>query len=84
MKLPKTYQKGIYKDIILILCKKLLEKTPNIREMRPFWLLAKMASKQNHHFGSKNKIAYNISETNLQAYYTYSMQKTARKATNLW
>ena len=30
MKLPKTYQKRIYKDIILILCKKLLEKIPNI------------------------------------------------------
>ena len=44
IKLPKTYQKWVYKHIILILCEKPLEKTPNIREMRPFSLLAKMAS----------------------------------------
>ena len=36
IKLPKTYQKRVYKHIILILCKKPLEKTPNIREMGQF------------------------------------------------
>ena len=46
IKLPKTYQKRIYMHIILILCKKLFEKTPNIRKIRPFWILAKMASMQ--------------------------------------
>ena len=46
MKLLKTHQKPIYKHIILILCKKTLEKTPTIREMRPFGILAKMASMQ--------------------------------------
>ena len=55
--------------------------------MRPFSLLAKMARMQrlqplqNHQFGSKNKIAKNISKTSLQAHYTYSMKKTARKNT---
>ena len=34
---------------------------------------------QNQHFGSKNKIAKNISKTSLQVHYTNSMQKTARK-----
>ena len=42
----KTYQKRIYRHIILILCKKLLQKTPNIREIRLFWLLPKLASMQ--------------------------------------
>ena len=45
-KIAKNILKRIYKHIILILCKKPLEKTPNIRQMRPFWILAKMASMQ--------------------------------------
>ena len=36
IKIPKPYQKRTYKHILLFLCKKSLEKTPNIREMRPF------------------------------------------------
>ena len=70
---------------MLILCKKPVEKTPNIREMRPFWILVKTASMQrplqNLHFGSKNQISKNISKTSLQGHYTISMQKTARKNT---
>jgi len=30
---------------------------------------------QNYQFGSKNKIAKNISETNLKAHYNYSVKK---------
>jgi len=38
LKLPKRYQKRIYKHIILILCKKTAGKKHlgNIRELRPF------------------------------------------------
>ena len=36
IKLPKTFKKRVSKHIILILCIKPIEKTPNIREMRPF------------------------------------------------
>ena len=36
-KWPKTREKRFYKDARFVLCKKRLEKTPNIREMRPFW-----------------------------------------------
>ena len=54
--------------------------------MRQFSILAKMASMQrllqNHQFGSKDKIAKNISKTKLQAHYSYFMQnKTAVKNT---
>ena len=35
-KWPKTREKRFYKDARVLLCKKPLEKTPNIREMRPF------------------------------------------------
>ena len=35
-KWPKTSEKRFYKDVRVVLCKKPLEKTPNIREMRPF------------------------------------------------
>ena len=36
-KWQKTREKRFYKDARFVLCKKPLEKPPNIREMRPFW-----------------------------------------------
>ena len=36
LKMPKTCEKPSYKIIRVVLRKKLLEKTPNIREMRQF------------------------------------------------
>jgi len=36
MKMPKTCENPFYKDIRVVLWKKLLEKTPNILEMREF------------------------------------------------
>ena len=36
-KWPKTCEKRFYKHVRVVLCKKALEKTPYIREMRPFW-----------------------------------------------
>ena len=43
-KWPKTREKRFYKDARVVLCKKPLEKTPNIREMRPFWKSAILQS----------------------------------------
>ena len=37
LKLPKTCEKQFHKNIRVLPCKKQLEKTPNIREMRGFW-----------------------------------------------
>ena len=37
VKMPKRCEKRFYKHVRVVLCKKLHEKTPNIREMRPFW-----------------------------------------------
>ena len=37
LKFQKTCQNPCYKSFRVVLCKKLLEKTPNIREMRAFW-----------------------------------------------
>ena len=36
LKFQKTCQNPFYKSVTVVLCKKPLEKTPNIREMRPF------------------------------------------------
>ena len=36
LKLPKTYEKPLYKHITVPLCKKRLQKTVNIRKMRAF------------------------------------------------
>ena len=55
LKFQKTCQYLFYKWFTVVLCKELLEKTPNIREMRPFWISAIMESLealQNWHFGS--------------------------------
>ena len=35
-KIPKTCEKPLNKNITVVLCKILLQKTPNIREMRQF------------------------------------------------
>ena len=37
LKMPKTFKKSFCRNIRLVLCKKPLEKTPNIREMGWFW-----------------------------------------------
>ena len=37
LKMPKICEKPFYNNITVVLCKKPLEKTPNIREMRRFW-----------------------------------------------
>ena len=39
-KIPKTCKKPFCKNIRVVLCKKPLEKAPNIREMRRLWKLA--------------------------------------------
>ena len=36
LKMPKTCEKLFYKNVTVVLCKKPLEKTSNIREMRQF------------------------------------------------
>ena len=37
LKMPKSCEKPFFKNITVVLCKKPLEKTPNIPEMRRFW-----------------------------------------------
>ena len=37
LKFQKTCQNSLYKSLKVVLCKKQLQKTLNIREMRPFW-----------------------------------------------
>ena len=46
IKLSKIYEKRFYKHIKVVLCKKELEKTANIRKMRAFWKWPKMATMQ--------------------------------------
>ena len=58
----------------------------NIGKMRPFSELTKMANMkrlkalQNHHFGSKIKIAKKVPKATLEPGYSCSMQKTALKS----
>ena len=44
VKLPKTCQKRFYKHIQVVVRKKRLEKTANIRKMRAYWKSPKMAT----------------------------------------
>ena len=42
LKFQETCQNPFYKSFTIVLCKKPLEKTPNIGEIRPFWKSAIM------------------------------------------
>ena len=69
-KWPKTWKKRFCKHVRVVLCKKPLEKTPIIREMRPFWksaILQRLQTLQNGQFGSKIQMAKNVRKTILQA-----------------
>ena len=63
LKMHKNMLKIFLQNIAFALCKKRLQKAVNIRKMRAFWKLPKMATKQrlktlqNRHFGSKMKNA---------------------------
>ena len=37
LKMPKTCEKQFYNHIRVVVCKKRLQKTPNIRKLRAFW-----------------------------------------------
>ena len=72
------------------MCKKILEKTLNIREMRQFWksvILQRLEPMQglqpfqNGKFRWKIKNAKNMRETILQGYKSCSVQKTAQQNT---
>ena len=78
LKFQKTSQNPFYKSLTVILCKKLLQKTPNIRDMKA---LLKLAIIQSPHFGSKIKIPKNIPKSILKIIYSVSVQKTASKNT---
>ena len=78
LKFQNTCQNPFYKSFTVVLCKKPLLKTPNIREMRPF---SKSDIMQNPHFSSKIKIPKNMSKSILQIIYSCSLQKTAPKHT---
>ena len=62
LKFQKTCENPFYKSFKVVLCKKTLKKTRNIREMRPFW----KSAMQNPQFGSKTKIPKNMSKCILQ------------------
>ena len=69
-KWPKTFEKQFYRDARVVVWKKLLQKTPNIREMRPFWksaILQNLQTLQNGQFGSKIQMTKNVRKAILQA-----------------
>ena len=62
LKLRKSCEKRFFNHIRVVLCKKPLEKTPNIRKMRLFWKSV-IVPWQNGQFGSKIKIKKNMRKT---------------------
>ena len=81
IKWPKTCEKRFYKHLKVVLSKKRLEKTANIRKMRAFlkWpkkvTVQRLKPMQNAPFRSKNKIAWNMQKTFPQTPKSCSMQK---------
>ena len=67
LKFQKTCQNPFCKSFTVVLCKKPIEKTLNIRKMREFWKSAILQRPlQNPHLGSKTKIPKNMSKSILQ------------------
>ena len=63
LNMPKTGEKRFYNHTTVVLCKKPLLKTANIREMRRFWKSAILQRNENGHFGSEIKYAKKMRET---------------------
>ena len=85
---PKNMRKPFQKNITVVLCKKPLQKTPNIRGMRQFSksaILQRLEPVQrlqllhNGQFGSKIKNTKNMRKTTLQEHYISSVQKNSPK-----
>ena len=85
LKFQKTCQNPFYKSFTVVLGKKPLQKTLNIREMREFGnrpsCMQRLQPMQNPHFRSKIEIPKNMSKSILQIIYSCSVQKTALKNT---
>ena len=73
--MPKTIEKPFYKNIRVVMCKKALNKTPNIQEIRQPLRSAiskrlppmqRLQPLQNAQFGSKNKNDKNMRKLILQ------------------
>ena len=84
IKIPKNMSKSILQIISSCSLQKLLQKTVNIQEMRPFWkspIMQRLYPLQNPHFGSKIKMPKNISKSISQIIASCSRQKTTSKNT---
>ena len=84
IKLPKTCEKRFFKHITDVLCKKQLQKTINIPEMRRFWKLEKWAQCKGCSLckmvslGQKIKLpktCKNLSTSTLQTFYAKNSSK---------
>ena len=85
LKFQKTCQNPFYKSFTVVLCKKPLQKTLNIREMRAFSKSAIMHAKAIAHaksrFGSKIKIPKNMSKSILKLFTVVFCKKNPLKNT---
>ena len=66
LKFQTACQNSFYKSFTVVLCKKPLQKTRNIPEMRLFWksgIMHTLEPMQNGQFGSNIKIEKNISKS---------------------
>ena len=86
LQFQKTCQSPFYKSFTVVRCKKPLQKTLNIREMRAFSksaIMQALSPMRNPHIGSKIKIPKNMSKSILQIIYSCSVQKTAPKTLDI-
>ena len=83
--MAKRCEKQLYDRIKVVVCKKPLQETPNIRKMKPFWTWPKLGkmhgllSMQSAQFGSKIKNAKKVRKTILRPHLSCCVQKTATK-----
>ena len=81
LKIPKTSRKTLYKHIRVILCQKQLifEKSHHFENLQKWPLHKGYSLWKMVTLGQKLKVQKKMQKNTLQAYYSYSMQKTAPK-----
>ena len=79
IKLPKTYEKRFYKHITDVLCKKRLQKTLNIREMRRFWKFEKWPQCKGYSLCKSLGQKIKFSKTCEKRFYKYNTEVRWKK-----
>ena len=86
LKFQKTFQNPLYKWFRVVLCKKPLQKTPNIREIKAFWksfVIQSLKPMQNADCGWKIKFQKACQNPFYKSFRVFLCKKPLQKPPNI-